>query len=245
MRSKPIFLLQYYSLAKLAANARIAEIYFFESVGFAAEGKAFVERFGIDVKTDGALVEFRKIQDLMDRFFELDLGGQTIRKLEAVGFLQLTEISFLVLFDDAEILPAQTADRDRHPAHLIGVIVNARRLPALPAQNHQLEPLVLVEQISGVKFIAPEKIGRDRIDIDGIFGQKLINIIAPKIGVGNLAQSFDQVFDFDGFHNFYIATEGTESGRIQTEPSRSFFFFQDELQKQKKSFFFSPVFLYG
>ena len=63
---------------KFSANAGVKKRNFLESVSVAAIGKATVERFRIDVQADGALIEFRKIKNLVNRLFKLDFGGETI-----------------------------------------------------------------------------------------------------------------------------------------------------------------------
>jgi hypothetical protein len=51
---------------------------FLKCVGVSAVGYAAIERFGIDMDADRTLVEFGKVQYLMDRLFEFDLGCETI-----------------------------------------------------------------------------------------------------------------------------------------------------------------------
>ncbi len=46
-------------VAEFAFDAGVKKRNFRETIDFAAVGKAFIERFGIDMKADGALVEFR------------------------------------------------------------------------------------------------------------------------------------------------------------------------------------------
>jgi hypothetical protein len=46
-------------IAEFAFDAGVKKRNFRETIGFAAVGKAFIERFGIDVQADGALVKFR------------------------------------------------------------------------------------------------------------------------------------------------------------------------------------------
>jgi hypothetical protein len=184
------FFLKRDPVAEPAVDARVKKRDFLERIGIAAVGKTFVERFRIDMQADGAAPEFGQIENLVNRLFEFDFRCQTIGKVELVGFDELAVTFRFVDLDGAKILPAQFADRNRHPAPLFGMIVNARNLPAFPADRHQLEPRVLVDQIARVTAFAPEKIRRDRIDVDLIFAQKPVNIVAGKIGVRDAAKTF-------------------------------------------------------
>jgi hypothetical protein len=122
-----------------------------------------------------------------------------------VGFLQFAKAFFFVNFKNRKVLPAQFADWYGHPAILVGVIMDARNLPFLPTQSHQLETLVLVNQIARIKLFAPKKKRCNRINVNRIFGEKLIDVIAGKIRVRDLPETLYQVFDLDGFHRRKLA----------------------------------------
>ena len=56
-----IFISEFYAVAKYPAHARVKKRNFFESIGVAAVRKTSVERFGINVQADGAVVKFGKV----------------------------------------------------------------------------------------------------------------------------------------------------------------------------------------
>ncbi len=55
------FILEFYAVAKFAGNGCVAKFDFRKLMLFAAVRQARFKRFGIDVKTDGATLEFRQI----------------------------------------------------------------------------------------------------------------------------------------------------------------------------------------
>jgi hypothetical protein len=77
------------------------------------------------MNADRTLVEFGKVQYLMDRLFEFDLGCETIGKIERIGLYQFAVSSALVYLGNRKILSSQFADGYSHPAFLIGMVVHA------------------------------------------------------------------------------------------------------------------------
>ena len=64
--------------------------------------------------------------------------------------------------------------------------------PFFPADHHQLEPLVLEHEVTRVKIGVPEEIRFYRIDLDGIFAEKLIDVSAGEIVVRDRPEALDQ-----------------------------------------------------
>ena len=68
--------LQPHTVAEFAVDAGVKEMDLLERVRVTAIRKAAVVWFGVDVNADGTLAELGQVQDLMDRLFQLDLGGE-------------------------------------------------------------------------------------------------------------------------------------------------------------------------
>src|SRR5690349_6251582 len=110
----------------------------------------------------------------MYRLFQLHLRGDAIGELECVRFTQLTKTLRLVDRLYREILTSQAADRHGHPAFLIGMVVNTRDLTFFPADHHQLEAVILMNEVPRVTAVAPKEEPIKRCRVDGILAEKLI-----------------------------------------------------------------------
>jgi hypothetical protein len=113
---------------------------FFELVDFAG-----IERFGIDVNADGALIEFGEIEDLMDGFERIDVDGIWGIHFVNVGGDEATGAGVIgggVAIFDAEILDFEAADGSGHPTILVAMIVDAGKLADFPTDGHTFEEVV-------------------------------------------------------------------------------------------------------
>ena len=63
-----------------------------------------IVRFRVDMKTDGTVVVFRKIEYLVYRLFKLDFGSETVGQLERIGFPKLAVAGRFVDSLDREVL---------------------------------------------------------------------------------------------------------------------------------------------
>lgn len=103
---------------------------------------AGVEGFGVEVDTDGALIEFGKIENLVDGFERIDGGGMRGVHVVDVGRLEMTGAEVGVFVRDVKILYAEFTDGSGHPTVLIAMIVDAAGLADLPTNGHTFEDCV-------------------------------------------------------------------------------------------------------
>src|SRR6188768_2515956 len=103
---------------------------------------------------DGAAVKLFGIHDLMNRFLQFNLCCERFAKFKRIGLPKFAKALELVDLIDRKILPLQSPQWDSHPASLLGVVMNSRRLAFFPAYGHHFEAVVLIYKIAGVKFRA-------------------------------------------------------------------------------------------
>jgi hypothetical protein len=123
---------------------------------------------GIDVDAGGALVEFLKIEDLVDGLFALDCSGMVgVHIVGNAGTDAASAVRAIFAFD-AEILDAQFTDGNGHPAVLSTMIVDAADLADFPADGEHFEKIALENQIPGVVALGVKKIWVESADGDVI-----------------------------------------------------------------------------
>ena len=71
---------------------------------------AHIEGLGIDVDADGALIEFRKIQNLMHGFERIDVRGMSGIHFVNIGRSEMTCAVRCIAIIDVEILDFEAAD---------------------------------------------------------------------------------------------------------------------------------------
>ena len=116
---------------------------------------AGIEGPGINVNTDGALVEFSRIENAMDRRQRVD--GTGVRGIHLYGFSGL-DGAFAgsnILMNDMVVLDHQTADGDGHPAVLVAVVVDGTGVTDLPANGDELVKRSFVDQIASIVLAIP------------------------------------------------------------------------------------------
>jgi len=118
---------------------------FFALIDFAG-----VEGFGVDVDADGALRVLREIDNLVNGFAGIDVGGVSGVHLDHLGGNQVAGRAGGVAMIDAVVLHAQAANGDNHPAILVAMVVDAAGLADFPADGHAFEKGVFENQIAGV-----------------------------------------------------------------------------------------------
>jgi hypothetical protein len=96
---------------------------------------ASIERTGIDVEADGALIEFTGIQDAVDGSQGVDGAGVRHIHLHDVGGLDGGFAVGEILMHDVKILYLQAADGNGHPAVLVAVVVDGADLAYFPADG--------------------------------------------------------------------------------------------------------------
>jgi len=119
---------------------------------------ARIKRLGIDVDADGALVEFGEIENLVDGFERIDIGGMGGVHFVDVGGDDATRAVGGVALIDAEILDLQPADGGGHPTVLVAMIVDAAELADFPADGHAFKDAVFEKEIAGVVAFGKEEI---------------------------------------------------------------------------------------
>ena len=78
--------------------------------------------------------------------------------------------------------------------------MNARDLAFIPADRHHLETGVLVDQVAGIELFAPMEKARNGVDVDRMFGQEIVDVVARKFPIGDLGESVGEVLDLYRLH---------------------------------------------
>src|SRR6266851_9680959 len=162
---------------------------------------AHVERLGIDVDADGAPIEFGKIQNLVNRFERIDVSGMRRIHFVNVGGGEVARVLRGVVLLDAEVLHFQAADRSRHPAILVAMIVDAAELADFPADGHTFERVVLENQVAGVAAFREEEISFERFGTDDVVEDVVLNSFECEVAVRYGSEILDPIGDvelFDG-----------------------------------------------
>ena len=157
---------------------------------------AHVERLGVDVDADGALIVFGQIQDLVDGFERIDVGG-----MDGIHFVDVgsDEIACSAVFSigvtilDTKVLHFEAADWRGHPTILVAMIVDAAELANFPADSHAFEHVVLENQVAGVAAFGEEEIFPERFGTDGVVEDEVLNIFQCEVAVGDGREVFDPV----------------------------------------------------
>jgi hypothetical protein len=162
---------------------------------FALIDFATVERLGIDVNADGALLEFRKIQDLMNGFKGIDVNGMSAVHLVDFRGDDLAGATGGVFLFDAKILDFQPADGSGHPAILIAMIVDTAVLADFPADGHALEEIIFENEIAGVVALGEEAIFFEALGADGMVEDVVLDVFQSEATLGDGSEAFDPVGD--------------------------------------------------
>ena len=192
---------------------------------------AHIERLGIDVDADSALLKFGQIQNLVNRFERIHVGRMRRIHFVRVGGSEVTGVFRGVVLLDAEILYFQAADRCRHPTILVAMIVDAAELADFPADGHTFEHIVLENQVAGVTAFGKEKVFLERFGTDGVVENVVLNSFQGEVAVGDGGEIFDPIGDvelFDGelfghgkasdFSSGFVSMNLFASGPVSTSP---------------------------
>jgi 23S rRNA (adenine2503-C2)-methyltransferase len=158
---------------------------------------ARIKRLGIDVDADGAQVEFGEIEDLVDGFERIDIGGMGSVHFVDVGGDDATRAVGGVALIDAEILDLQPADGGDHPTVLAAMIVDAAELGDFPADGHALEDIVLENEIAGVVAFGEKKIFVEGLRADRMAKDVVLNILEREFALGDGGETLDPIGDRD------------------------------------------------
>ena len=165
----------------------------FELVDFAG-----VERLGVNVDADGALIVFGEVENLMDGFEGIDVDGICGIHFVDVGGGESTGAEVVgggVAIFDAEILDLEAADGGGHPAILIAMIVDAGELADFPADGHTFEEIVFENEIAGVAALGEKNIFFERVGADVILDDEGLDIFEREILGGDGGEILDPVGD--------------------------------------------------
>ena len=165
----------------------------FELIDFAG-----VERLGIDVDADGALIVFGKIENLMDGFEGIYVDGICGVHFVDVGRSEPTRAGVIgdgVAIFDAEILDLKAADGSGHPAVLIAMIVDAGELADFPADGHTFEEIIFENEIARVAALGEKNIFFEGVGADVILDDEGLDVFEGEIAGGDGGEILDPVGD--------------------------------------------------
>ena len=194
------------------------------SAFFALIDFATVERLGVDMDADGALIEFRQVQDLMNGFEGIDVHGMSAIHLIDFRGNDLAGTAGGVFLFDAKILDFQAADGSGHPAILVAMIVDAAVLADFPADGHALEKIVFEDEIPGVVALGEEAIFFEALGADGVVEDIVLDVFEREIALGDGGEGFDPVGDGE-----LLDSELFWHGRKIITPKRG----SDDVKKQR------------
>jgi 23S rRNA (adenine2503-C2)-methyltransferase len=174
------------------------------------------------VNADGALAEFRKVENLVDGFEGID-----IRRMSGVHFVDVggddvaCAVGSVALIH-AEILDLKTANGSRHPTVLVAMIVDAASLADFPADGHALEDVVLENEIAGVVALGEEKIFVESLRADGMAKDVVLDIREGEFAIGNAGETLDPVRDGKLFGGHLLVHEAPQVGFGKREPAQDY-----------------------
>src|SRR5215471_4433655 len=127
---------------------------------------ASVKRPRIHVQADRPLVRVSWVQDAMYGFLWIDRTGTFRAQLDRIRRFQPARARLQVLKTEAVIFHSELADRRRHPAILIAMVVHRAGLSHLPTDGDQFVQLRFVDKVAGVMLAVPGQIWLNTGGID-------------------------------------------------------------------------------
>ena len=95
------------------------------------------------------------------------------------------------------VVNLQPADRSRHPAVLIAMVMDAAGLADFPAQRHALEQCILEDQVAGVASLRIENVLFQTGRLHGMLDDIILDGLQSKILFRNGGEARDPVGDDD------------------------------------------------
>jgi len=138
---------------------------------------ARIERLGINVNANGALVKFGQVFDLVDGLDGIHVGGVSGIQIIGIGGDDFAGAVSSVALVHAVILDAEAADGSGHPTILAAMIVNAAVLADVPANGHALEDVVPEDEIASVIAFGKEKILVEGLRADGVADDVVLHVL--------------------------------------------------------------------
>ena len=157
---------------------------------------ATIERAGVNVEADGALVEFAGIEDAMDGLERINGAGMRGIHLDGVSGFDRAFAEGKVLINHMKVFDQQTPERDSHPTVLVAMVVHGTGLADLPADGEQFIERSFVDQVAGVVLAIPGEIGSERLGMHrSVLKEctKLLNLVEGR--VGQFAEFGDEIVD--------------------------------------------------
>lgn len=157
-----------------------------------------VEGLRVDVKADGPLLKFGEIEDLVDRFERIDIGGMRGIHFVSVRGNKMACARVLaggVMVFDTEILNLEAADGSRHPAVLVAMIVDAAELSDFPTDGHTFKDVVFENEIPGIAALGPEEIFLKGFGTNLMCNEEVLDVIKGEIGIADGGEFLDPIGD--------------------------------------------------
>src|SRR6266699_3774426 len=186
---------EFFRGVQLAVFAGVVERDVAVSAFFAKINLATVEGPGVHMNADGALVEFREIQNLMHGFERVDVGRMRGVHFVDVGRNNAASSERAIAPVNAEILDFKAADGRGHPAILIAMVVNAAVLADLPANGHAFEDFVLEDEIAGVVAFRKIAVILERLGAHGMPENVVLDILQREFALGDCGETMHPIGD--------------------------------------------------
>jgi hypothetical protein len=157
---------------------------------------AGVKRTGVDVQTNGALIECAGIEDAVNGFEWIDGAGVRGVHLHDFGGPDDGLAESDVLPYDMKVFDQQPTDGYGHPAILVAMIVHGTGLADFPANGHQFIEGSFVDEVARVVLAIPGEIGSERVGVERSILQKSADLLGLIEGsLGELAEFGDEALN--------------------------------------------------
>src|SRR5271170_6079494 len=169
----------------------------FVAFGFEVVNLACVKGAGVNVESDRAGGEGRRVDDNVDWLLGVNLGR--ILGVDDIAFRgsEFTKLRRGVLADEAVVLHLYFTEGYTHPATLIGVVVDPALLPDLPADGDEIEERRVKDEVSSVVLGAEVKEGIKARDGHGIFAHEFKHGAVGKLLFRDFAELGGEGADID------------------------------------------------
>jgi len=174
------------------------------------------------VNADGTLLEFRKIENLVDGFQGIDIGGMGSVHFVDVGGDDATRAVGSIALLDAEILDFQAAEGGGHPAVLVTMIVDAAELADFPADGHAFEDVIFEYEIASVVAFGEEEIFIEGLRTDKMAKDIVLNIRECEFAIGNTGETLDPIGDRELLSGHLLVHDVPQIGFGKQGPSQDY-----------------------
>ena len=148
------------------------------------------------MQADGTLVKLSRIHNAVHRISRIDRTWMGDIHLDNVERFEAALPGAEILMHEMKILHVQAAERHRHPAILIAMIVYRARLTYFPTDCHQFIERRAVDQIPRVMLAIPVQVGHHRVDVHWSLFQEVPDGLSRKErSLRQFAQFLDERLD--------------------------------------------------